>query len=218
MNTNVSSRRLTSATASTSSSFLERVRAGGEQAWHDFFHRYAGMIREIGARRHLSPEECDDLLIDVMVIFWKKIDEFIYDRQRGRFRGYLAKITQFAVLKIRARKRREVPVPADLPPEYPSEVDAHYMDEWRDFLLEKALEELQAHVDTETYQVFYMSVFQHRSVAEIAAITRRTPNNIYVIRSRCLKRLREIVAELRQCAESELAGHSHSTIRARKLS
>ena len=92
--------------------------------------------------------------------------------------------------------------------DYPPEIDQLYMDEWRDFLLQKAIDELKQIVDTETYQVFYMSVVQNRPVSDISAVTRKTPNNIYVIRSRCLKKLRRLIQSYRQREETARDGSS----------
>ena len=86
--------------------------------------------------------------------------------------------------------------------EYPPEIDQIYMDEWRDFVLQKALEDLQSVIDTETYQVFYMLFVQERPVSEISLVTRKTPNNIYVIRSRCIKKLTAIIENYRKFGEA----------------
>jgi DNA-binding LytR/AlgR family response regulator len=118
--------------------------------------------------------------------------------------------TDYAAMKIFRRNRNEDLVLAgsgdDL--EYTNDVDSVYMAEWQAFILERALEDLKNSVDTDSYQVFYMSVVQKRPVKDIAAITRKTSNNIYVIRSRCLKKLKELIAGYRQCEESELMRHS----------
>lgn len=198
----------------TRSSFLQRIKDGSEEAWHDFYRRYAGMIRNIGRKRRLTDEECDELLNEVMVIFWKKLEAFTYDRQRGKFRSYLGRIADYAALKLVRRGRKAAESMYAMPTEYPDDIDLQSMAEWRDFLLENALADLKASVDTEVYQAFYMSVIQHRSVPEVAAITRKTPNNIYVIRSRCLKKLKAIIAAYREHGDSELALHSHRNSRA----
>lgn len=194
----------------TRSSFLHQISSGDETAWTEFYRRYSGMITRIGQKRQLSIEECDDLMVDVMVIFWKKIDEYLSLPERGRFRNYLTNLTNQAANRIFKRQQKNLTVPiGDMDLEYPEDVDASYMEEWQQFMLNYAMEELQKCVDTESYQVFYMSVVQKRSTAEISAITRKTPNNIYVIRSRCLKKLKNFIALCRQRGESELAGSSH---------
>ena len=83
------------------------------------------------------------------------------------------------------------------------------MDEWRDYLMQKALEELQNSVDTVTYQAFYMLVFQKRTIAEVSAVTRKTPNTLYGIRSRCTRKLKSIITTYRQFDSLELPIHSH---------
>ena len=128
--------------------------------------------------------------------------------RRGKFRSYLKKISDYAAMRIMKSKCREESVPEELFPEYPGEVESACMEEWQKFIIEKALEELALAVDTESYQIFYMSFFQKRPAKEIAAITRKSTNNIYVIRSRCLKKLREIISSIRQCEETELLSRS----------
>ena len=194
----------------TRTSFLEQIKSGNENAWREFYTRYAGMISHIGQQRNLTAEECDDLMVEVMVIFWNKVAAYIHNPARGRFRSYLSRITDNAAKKIFRSNRKEELVfsAAGGELEYPNDVDSVYMAEWQAFILERALEDLKGSVDTESYQVFYMSVVQKRPVKEVSAITRKTANNIYVIRSRCLKKLKELISRYRQCEESELMRHS----------
>lgn len=196
----------------TKSSLLNNVRSGGEEAWNEFYVKYSGMIYAIGLKRNLSKEDCDDLLIDVMTIFWKKMDDFIYDRTKGRFRSFLAKIANNCAMQIYNRHRKNLPPPAEaFSQEYPADVDSDMLDEWRDFLLEKAMENLRMSLDTETYQVFYMSFVQQCPVEEISEVTRKTANNIYVIRSRCLNKLTALLKEYRQQDETYFSSHSHKS-------
>ena len=200
------SRRLT---YTTSSSMLRGVQAGSEDAWRAFYQKYAKMIRFIGQKQGLDTHECDDLMIDVMTVFWKKMDLFIYDRERGKFRSYLGRIANFCAMRRFTKKQMTQAVPAEGTLEYPPEIDVSIMTEWQDFILQQALSELKEQVDTETYQVFYMSFIQKCSVEKISAVTRKTPNNIYVIRSRCLARLTRLIRKYRQLDEAMLSAHSH---------
>ena len=182
----------------THSSFIAGVQAGDEDAWRCFYQKYAEMIRSVGAARHLSSDECKELQSEVMLIFWRKFDTFIYDRSRGRFRDYVAKIADNTAMRLFRRIHRKVQSEPAAPVfEYPEGIDAQYMDEWRDFLLHKALDELEREVDTEKYQIFCMTVIQNRPIRDIARITGKTPNGIYVIRSRCLKKLQQLIRQYR---------------------
>ena len=192
---------------STHSSFLNRVRSGDETAWFEFHEKYVRMIRHIGTMRGLTPTECDDLMIDVMVIFWKKAESFVYDPAHGRFRSYLGAIANFAALKILGKNR---PQTVPLPEDYPAEVDVPEMEKWHDYLLEKAIEELRESVDTVTYEAFYMLCIQERAVGDVAAVTRKSPNTLYGIRHRCLQKLKKIIAEYRRFEDAALSSAIHT--------
>jgi RNA polymerase sigma factor (sigma-70 family) len=193
----------------TDSSLLRHVQQGNEDAWNRFYQKYIGMIHSIGKKRRLTPEERDELMIDVMTIFWRKMEHFIYDRNRGKFRSYLGKIADYCAMQIFSKKEDDPEIISDPIMDYPDDVDDALMEDWQNYLLDKALEALRENVDTEVYQVFYMSFIQKCPVAEIAAITRKTPNNIYVIRSRCLSKLTALIKEFRQLDDQMLSSHSH---------
>lgn len=194
----------------TRSSFLAKIRSGDETAWFDFHRRYVKMIHHIGAKRGLTTAECDDLMIEVMLIFWKKMDSFVYDPARGKFRSYLGKIAELISQKIR-RENREIP-PVDVPCEYPADVDVSCMKEWNEFLFSRALDDLRASVDTVTYQAFYMLVIQRRTVEEVSTVTRKSANTIYGIRFRCVKKLKKIIAAYRRFDEETLPVSSQRNI------
>ncbi|MBQ9502166.1 MAG: sigma-70 family RNA polymerase sigma factor [Lentisphaeria bacterium] len=187
---------------STRSSLLRRVRSGNEAAWFEFHDRYVRMVRHIGTQRGLSAVECDELMADVMLIFWRKIDSFFYDPGRGRFRSYLATIADFAARKIfrNNRKKPEIPFTGD----YPADVDAAEMEEWRDHLLKTALAELRESVDTVTYEAFYMLAVQGRPVEEVSAVTRKSANTLYGIRFRCTRKLKRIISAYRKLEDGAL--------------
>lgn len=188
----------------TDSSLLRHVQAGEDAAWQEFYRKYAAMINFIGRHRHLTCEECEELKVDVMTVFWRKMDEFIYDRKRGKLRSYLGRIANNCAMQIFTNRRRSGRVPAAPETDYPADVDTAMMEEWRDFLLKQALETLRQSMDSETYLVFHMSFVQGCPVAEIAEVTRKTPNNIYVIRSRCIEKLKTLISRYRQMDETEL--------------
>lgn len=192
----------------TRSSFITKLCSGNEEAWSEFHNRYVRMIYYIGKKRGLSDAECEDLMAEVMLIFWKKIDNFVYDRSKGKFRSYLCKIATFVSMKIFYQKRRNRTYP--ISDEYPQDVDSAVMQEWHDYLLKNAMDELRENVDTVTYQAFYMLFVQEYSIAQVSAVTRKTPNNLYGIRHRCLKKLKAIITEYRQFEESKLFDHSHN--------
>ena len=168
-------RRIKTRSYTTDSSLLRHVQAGEDAAWEDFYRKYSVMINFIGRRRHLTCEECDELKVEVMTVFWRKMDEFIYDRRKGRLRSYLGRIANNCAMQIFTNRRRSNRALAAPEPEYPTGVDEAMMEEWRDVLLKKALETLRQSMDSETYLAFHMSFVQERPVAEIAEVTGKRP-------------------------------------------
>ena len=75
------------------------------------------------------------------------------------------------------------------------------MREYESFLLERALDTLRQSVDSETYCAFELLVIEERSIPETVRITGKTPTALYSIKSRCMKRLREIITRLIQNPE-----------------
>ena len=76
------------------------------------------------------------------------------------------------------------------------------MQEYENFLLDRSFLILKGSVDSETYLVFELLVIENRPVPEVAAITGKTPNTIYSIKHRCLKKLQKIITLLENRLET----------------
>lgn len=181
----------------TRKSQLLRVQAGEEDAWRDFYEKYRGMIIAIGKTRNLSQEECNELQQNVMHVFWKRMEQFVYEPKQGKLRGFLSRIAHISAIKIYQKR---------IPPGETEALDAcsdedettrQLMTEGKELLLEMALDKLKQRINTDTYETFHLSVIQERPIAEVAGIVRKTPNNIYNIRNRCMTMLKEIIEEYR---------------------
>lgn len=194
----------------TRKSLLDQVQAGNEEAWEEFYQKYRGMIASIGKKRNLSEEERDELVQDVMKTFWDKMDQFTYDPDKGRFRGYLSQFAHYASMKKWNKRGAEIATEDDvleihsntIQNKCDSDIDKKNMQEWGEFVLELALQELKQDVSIETYEAFYLTSIQNRPIQEVVALVGKTPNNLYNIRARCLKKLREIISRRQEnCIE-----------------
>ena len=58
----------------TRTTLLDKLSAHDENAWTEFFHAYRPVIRDIGVFKGLTPDECDELLQNVMIRFQRRID------------------------------------------------------------------------------------------------------------------------------------------------
>ncbi|MFO0961392.1 MAG: sigma-70 family RNA polymerase sigma factor [Phycisphaerales bacterium] len=142
----------------TRASIFLKLRADGtverQLGWQEFHQRYAPVIAGFARNAGLSGGEIDDVVQDVMLGFFRRHEAFEYDPARGRFRGYLKRVT---INAIRDRWRRRKNVQA-LSPEYdpPQEdpLDSQWEREWAESLLRRAMEEVREKVQPRTLQAF----------------------------------------------------------------
>ena len=185
----------------TRTTLLDRLN-GDEAAWTEFFHRYETAVADIGRYKGLSPDECSDLVQNVMIRFHRKIEAgFKYDPSLAKFRTFLSKLVKGCVYDlIRQRERLRAPLP-DLPVPYegdsPDELlDMALLEKWRTIIREEAMLELAQRVDEKTFQAFELYALESKPVKETAELVGLSVNSVYVAKNRCMKILRETVARL----------------------
>ena len=191
----------------TQSSLLERVQNGEGISWDEFYSRYQGIVRSIGAFVYrFNGEECDDLLQRVMVKFFANAKTFSYRKGEVRFRTYFATIIRSeAVDYIRsnaARRRAEERAVADGGVDDDA-FEREFMTEWRKAVLEEALEELRSRVKFKTYQAFRLYGLQNRPAKDVAALLEMSEHQVHVAKSRCAAMLADIIAR-RNAEDGEL--------------
>jgi RNA polymerase sigma-70 factor (ECF subfamily) len=178
---------------STPASLLERLRVSAEQAdWERFVQLYTPLLRHWASRLVTDGADADDLVQDVFVQLVQHLSEFRYDPGK-RFRGWLWTVT---VNKWRERcRRRSVAVPAGdsqledvAGPDVAAEVDEA---EYRQYLVTRALQIMEAEFQPGTWRAFWETVHQGRQASEVAAELGITENAVYLAKSRVLRRLRQ---------------------------
>ena len=180
----------------TSVTLLEKIIDGDEISWDNFHRMYAPLIRNCGEHWHLTADECDELIQEVMITFFKDAKSFKYDRNSGSFRAHLRSVARdcvFAVLE--KRKDGGVPLmenPALLDYAFDEKWDA----EWYDHICAEALDVLADEMEKTSYRSFYMYVIENRPPAEVAAELGISLNAVYVNKFRALEHLRRTIRNL----------------------
>lgn len=182
----------------TDSGLLGRLAAEDEQAWIDFDNKYRRMICGIGQKRGIDPDDCDDLMQEVMLVCCKHIGSFFYDRNKGHFRSWLFSITRNAAWRM--LRRKPSPEPENLP-EYDDGIDREFMVQYEHFLADSVMKLLKKRVSIQTYAAFEMMCIQQLPVEEVSRITRKSPAVLYLIRHRCLRILRQCIREIPEAAD-----------------
>ena len=195
----------------TDSRLLSRLAAEDEQAWIDFDNKYRRMICGIGQQRGIAPDDCEDLMQEVMLVCCQRIGSFFYDRNRGHFRSWLFAVTRNAARRMLRRKQSPDP---ELLPEYDDGIDREFMAQYEHFLTESVMKLLKERVSIQTYSAFEMMTLQQLPVEEVSRITRKSPAVLYLIRHRCLRILRQCIQEIPEAAD-RIHSKGSSTSKAR---
>ncbi|MBQ8755014.1 MAG: sigma-70 family RNA polymerase sigma factor [Lentisphaeria bacterium] len=185
---------------STHKSLLEKIKDGNEIFWEEFYRRYSPIIRYIGSLYRFTPEECDDLVQNVMLKFFNHAKKFTYREGEVKFRTYFYTIIRSqAVDHIRRNRKQTL--------EY-CETDVQaipfedlFQKEWEKRILEEALDELRMRVDPHTFQAFELYGLQNRNADEVAEVLELSKEQLYVAKSRCQKLLKEIVERMKKSDE-----------------
>ena len=173
-----------------------------EASWGEFFDRYRTAIADIGRYKGLSPDECSDLVQNVMIRFHRKVEAgFQYDPSLAKFRTFFSRLVKGCVYDLlRLREKRGVPldgIAAEDDGGRPDELlDMALLEKWRTIIREEALLELAQRVDAKTFQAFELYALEDRPVKETAELLNLSADSIYVAKNRCMKILRETVARL----------------------
>lgn len=184
---------------STSISLLERLHRPEEtEAWPRFVRLYTPLLFYWARRTGLKQDDAADLVQEVLTVLVQKLPTFQYEPGKS-FRRWLHTIT---LNKWRERGRRktlprggtddpgvsDVAVPTEAP-----ELDEV---EYRDQLVRRALQIMQAEFEPTTWKACWESVVSGRPAAEVAGELGVTVDVVYGAKSRVLRRLRQELAGL----------------------
>ena len=196
---------------STSKTLRDKLQSCDAVSWTEFFDRYRGIIISLGNLKGLTPEECDDLVQEVMLCFFKNSKTFVFNPQIARFRTYFGRIIQariFDLLRRRYRSNRQVSESESdgKEPETPDFLlNEALLCEWRKLLQEDAFALLRERVAPETYLAFDLHMRQSLPVEEVVRTLSVNRQFVYTAKTRCLKILKQTIADWnRQDPELEL--------------
>ena len=136
----------------TSKTLLDRIAAGDEISWDEFYERYGAIVRNLAKFKGLNDTEADDICQQVMLQFFKQSRTFKFDPDAARFRTYFGRIIMAKIAdhyrkeKKTARKRIELPDAKD------GETGDLFLTQWREMILKEAQNELKKRVAPETFQ------------------------------------------------------------------
>lgn len=178
----------------TEISLLDRLRQPGETAaWDRFVELYTPLLYHWAHRLGLQTADAADLVQEVFLVLVEEMPQFKYQPGK-RFRGWL-----WTVLtnKWRERVRKRCGQPAEtvngawLHCTAVQEDTQLEEEEYRTYLVGRALELMQVDFQPTSWKACWETVVAHRATREVAAELGITVNAVHLARARVLRRLRE---------------------------
>ncbi|WP_367872754.1 RNA polymerase sigma factor [Luteolibacter sp. Populi] len=182
---------------------------GSDRDWEGFYGKYAGVILSFCRKQGLDEFSARDVLQESMILLMSKLPGFTYSASKGRFRNWLLTLVYGKVRDARRRLRRLAEQPwcefapsqealpaGDVGDPQAEEVEAA----WKLTLVEEALRRLKRNprIKPETVAVFEACVLQNMTITAAAEKFGLEENNIYQIKNRLIRRLREEIDDLEQ--------------------
>lgn len=176
--------------------WISQAKGGDSEA---FAHVYDSCINDIYRYVYfkVAPEDASDVTSDIFIKVWEKLSSFQGD-QEGKFRSWLFTIAHRTIIDHYRTKKITVTLDESL--EVPDTEDSDLATPEEDLsqsfnttLLKDALKKLSEPGKS----VITLKFLEDLSYTEIATILKIKEGNIRIIVHRSLKRLQEIIAELR---------------------
>ena len=192
---------------SLSDSLLMRLKTGETEAWTRMAHLYEPVVHNWCRRSGLSPHDAAVVCQEVFTFLSQGKHKFEQTAEHNSFTGWLWGITRNKLLAF-YKKQQTQPKGVDgssplnrlqqLELSTKGEPGSGIVDSLADrkLVLQRSLELLKDDVQPQTWQVFWQVAVEGRAPADVAADFKLNLANIYVIRGRMMRRIREELQDL----------------------
>lgn len=168
-------------------------------AWNRLFDLYAGFVYSIARRKGVNDADADDIVQMVFADLARNLPSFKYDREKGRFRSYLAALVKWRVIDRLKAVRRDADLKADFMEEAKATGpgDGEFADrEWKAVAMDNALRRIKPSVRPEHYAAFVASTVEGQDTETVMKLYNLSRDNLYQIRKRLSERLRKVMSEV----------------------
>lgn len=185
-------------THETRPSLLLRVRdLGDSQAWSEFVDLYGPLVARYLRRAGLQEADILDLTQDILLGLTASLRAFEYSPERGRFRDWMGTVVRRRLQDFFRRRCAQGRVVEDASLELlgGAAAEAEWTSQFQDHILRSALTRIRDRFSSENWRAFELNWLENLDAPEVARQLGLPLEQVYVARSRVLRRLRlEIVA------------------------
>ncbi|MCG8598764.1 MAG: sigma-70 family RNA polymerase sigma factor [Verrucomicrobiales bacterium] len=187
----------------TRQTLLLRLRdRADEESWREFAEIYTPLLYRYCQKREIKAQDAADIVQEVMRSVSLAMENFEYDPEKGKFKGWLFTAVRNAI-SAHYRKMSKRPVTAaetgmvrkiEETPDEREEKD--WEREYQRELMSWAMEKVRPEFAERIWNAFEMTALQGKSPSEVAEETGMTKNAVTLAKFRVVKRLREKTASI----------------------
>lgn len=159
-----------------------------EMSWREFDRCYAPFIRGYAERLGFRGSDADELVQMVIAGFFAASPRFVYDRAKGRFRGYLTYATRSSAARIKAQASHQQAL-GEYDPAAPEDPQA--VEVWDRVALARAIQEVRGQVDAKTFQAFEMYTRLKVPAEEVARQLGMSVDSVHQAKTRLSRKIRD---------------------------
>jgi len=177
------------------------------EGWETFASRYWPVLAGWGMKLGLSEADAADAAQWTLMEFLKEFRAGRYERGRGRLSAFVIGIARHRILALRRDARRPIDRDTTQPGELPDDatLTSLWDQERRRVILDQAIAELRGspRMSPATFTAFELVAIRGLPAEAASRQTGLSVNEVYVAKSRCTRRLREIVDELTRAFDED---------------
>jgi len=184
-------------------SLLLRMRdAKDYEAWHTFVELYAPLVFRFARKRGLQDADAADLTQEVLRSVAEAMKDGKYESARGSFRGWLHTVTRNAVYKFLRDGQRQPSGTGDTQhqarlEQIPAPSEQEEWDyEYQKRLFAWACDEVRGEFREKTWQAFWETAVDGKSVKQVSTELGISAGSIYVAKSRILTRIKARIEQI----------------------
>ena len=193
----------------TRRSLIERLTNWEDRAkWQEFFDCYWRLIHSVARKSGLTEAEAQDVVQETVLSVAKNIGRF--DSKAGSFKAWLLQLTRWRVVD-QFRKRQPADAAARggkdgtardtatvdrIADTAAATLEASWDNEWRQSILDAAMDRVRRKVNAKHYQIFDCAVVKRWPVTKVASELRVNVAQVYLVKHRIAALLKQEVAAL----------------------
>ena len=213
----------------TRTRFIRGLKAQDEASWREFYEKYRGRIYGRAVAKGLTVSEAEEVVQETALTILRTIDDFVYDRTKGRFIGlvlntarwkigdkYRERFSAKAVRAAQCEETRKTDTINQLPgnESSPSQaLEQKEMQEMAKHLSDAVMATIKARSSTNQYQIYDLYVVKDWAVEKVCRALGVREQDVYNAAHRISRKIQHEVEKLKKAIEQDRSNRKTKLIR-----